>query len=295
MSNYILSCCSTADMSHEFFSQRDIHYCCFHFFLDGKEYPDDLGETMPFKDFYNAMREGAMTKTSQINVDEFINYFTPFLEEGKDILHLSLSSGISGVINSARIAAEDLREKYPDRKIYVVDSLCASSGYGLIMDKLADLRDEGKSIDELRDFAEANKTRVHHWFFTGDLKYLVRGGRVTKISGFFGTALKICPLLNVDYKGALIPREKIRTWKKAMEACVNKLEEYGDDRINYSGKVYLSHADCEEDAKEVAKLIEAKFPNLSEPVSIFPIGTTIGSHTGPGLIAMFFWGDEKTN
>lgn len=250
---------------------------------------------MPFKDFYNAMREGAMTKTSQINVDEFINYFTPFLEEGKDILHLSLSSGISGVINSARIAAEDLREKYPDRKIYVVDSLCASSGYGLIMDKLADLRDEGKSIDELRDFAEANKTRVHHWFFTGDLKYLVRGGRVTKISGFFGTALKICPLLNVDYKGALIPREKIRTWKKAMEACVNKLEEYGDDRINYSGKVYLSHADCEEDAKEVAKLIEAKFPNLSEPVSIFPIGTTIGSHTGPGLIAMFFWGDEKTN
>ena len=132
---YILSCCSTADLSREHFESRDIHYICFHFFLDGKAYPDDLGESIPFDKFYAAMANGADTRTSQINTDEFIAYFTPFLEEGKDILHVSLSSGISGVSNSATLAAKELSEKYPERKILIVDSLGASSGYGLIMDK----------------------------------------------------------------------------------------------------------------------------------------------------------------
>ena len=144
---YILSCCSTADLSREHFESRDIHYICFHFFLDGKAYKDDLGESIPFDKFYAAMANGAETRTSQINTEEFIAYFTPFLEEGKDILHVSLSSGISGVSNSATLAAKELSEKYPERKILIVDSLGASSGYGLIMDKLADLRDEGRIID----------------------------------------------------------------------------------------------------------------------------------------------------
>jgi len=293
MNNYILSCCSTADADDAFFTSRDIHYICFHFLLDGVEYPDDLGKTMPFDKFYEAMANGSDTRTSQVNVDEFINYFRPFLEDGKDILHLTLSSGISGVYNSAKIAAEDLAEEYPDRKIYIVDSLCASSGFALIMDKLADLRDEGKSIDEVRDFAEANKKRVHHWFFTGTLEYLVRGGRVSKVSGFFGTALKICPLLNVDYEGKLIPREKIRTFKKAQEVCVSKMAEYADNRPDYDGKVFISHAHCPEDANVVADLVRAKYPKAE--VTVYPIGTTIGSHTGPGLIALFFWGDERNN
>lgn len=295
MSNYILSCCSTADADEAFFSKRDIHYICFHFLLDGKEYPDDLGKSMSFDDFYQAMADGADTRTSQVNVDEFVNYFRPFLEAGQDILHLTLSSGISGVYNSAKIAAEDLSEEFPDRKIYIVDSLCASSGFALIMDKLADLRDSGKTIDEVRVFAEDNKKKVHHWFFTDNLEYLVRGGRVSKVSGFFGTALKICPLLNVDYEGKLIPREKIRTAKKAKEGCVAKMEEFATDRYNYNGKVFISHANNPEGAREVADMIEAKFPNLAEPVQIYTIGTTIGSHTGPGLIALFFWGDERYN
>lgn len=295
MSNYILSCCSTADADEKFFSSKDIHYICFHFLLDGVEYPDDLGKSISFDDFYKAMADGADTRTSQVNVDEFINYFRPFLEEGKDILHLTLSSGISGVYNSAKIAAEDLAEEFPDRKIYIIDSLCASSGYALLMDKLADLRDEGKTIDELRVFAQDNKKKVHHWFFTDTLEYLVRGGRVSKVSGFFGTALKICPLLNVDYEGKLIPREKIRTAKKAAVACVAKIGELADNHADYNGKVYISHANCYERAREVADMIESQYPNLSEPVQIFPIGTTIGSHTGPGLIAVFFWGDQRYN
>ena len=166
MSNYVLSCCSTADLSKKHFTERDIHYICFHYELDGKEYKDDLGESVAFEDFYRAMQEGADTKTSQVNAAEYEEYFEQFLKEGKDILHVSLSSGISGSFNSANIAKEMLEEKYPDRKIYVVDSLTASSGFGLLVDKMADLRDEGMSIDELYEWAEENKHHCLAWFFT---------------------------------------------------------------------------------------------------------------------------------
>ena len=149
MSDYIISCCSTADLTKEHFESRQINYICFHYELDGKEYVDDLGQSMDFHEFYRAMANGATTKTSQVNADEFIEYFTPFLEQGKDILHVTLSSGISGVHNSAMVAKQDLEERFPERKIFIVDSLGASSGYGLIMDKLADLRDGGMGLEEL--------------------------------------------------------------------------------------------------------------------------------------------------
>ncbi|MBQ7583879.1 MAG: DegV family EDD domain-containing protein, partial [Lachnospiraceae bacterium] len=161
MSDYIISCCSTADLSKEHFEKRDIKYACFHFEIDGRHYMDDLGESMDFHEFYKKMADGAVTRTSQINVNEFITYFEPFLKEGKDIIHLSLSSGISGVVNSAMIARDDLQDKYPDRKIYIIDSLAASAGYGLFMDILADMRDEGKSIDELKEYAENNRLYIH--------------------------------------------------------------------------------------------------------------------------------------
>jgi len=231
MSDYILSCCSTADLTQEHFEKRDIHYICFHFELDGKEYADDLGKSINFHEFYTAMVNGASTKTSQVNTEEFTEYFTPFLEQGKDILHLTLSSGISGVINSARLAAQELSEKYPDRKIYVVDSLGASSGYGLIMDKLADLRDEGMGIDELHSWVEANKLRLHHWFFSTDLTFYVKGGRISKTAGFVGSVLDICPLLNMDNLGRLIPRYKIRTKKKVINAIEAKMEENAKDGL----------------------------------------------------------------
>lgn len=293
MSKYILSCCSTADLKQEHFESRDIHYVCFHFELDGKQYLDDLGKSIAFHDFYQAMKNGAETRTSQINAEEFIQYFTPFLEEGKDILHLTLSSGISGVYNSAMIASKELMEKYPDRKIYIVDSLAASSGYGLLMDKLADLRDEGMDIDSLHSWAEENKRRLHHWFFSSDLTFFVKGGRISKTAGFVGSVMDICPLLNVDYQGKLIPRFKIRTKKKVIQAIANKMEEFAQDGLEYSGKCYISQSDCPEDAKAVARLVEERFPNLTGKVEINDIGTTIGSHTGPGTVALFFWGSER--
>ena len=292
---YILSCCSTADLSREHFESRDIHYICFHFFLDGKAYKDDLGESIPFDKFYAAMANGAETRTSQINTEEFIAYFTPFLEEGKDILHVSLSSGISGVSNSATLAAKELSEKYPERKILIVDSLGASSGYGLIMDKLADLRDEGRSIDEVYNWAMANRLRLHHRFLSTDLTFYVKGGRISKAAGWFGTVMNICPLLNMDNLGRLIPRYKIRGKKKVLNAIVDKMIEHAENGLDYSGKCYISESACMDDARYVADKVEAAFPHLNGKVLINSIGTTIGSHTGPGTVALFFWGDERVD
>lgn len=295
MSDYIISCSSTADLTEEHFKARNISYICFHFELDGKQYLDDLGKSIPFDRFYEAMANGADTKTSQINVAEFTDYFESFLKEGKDILHLSLSSGISGVVNSAMIAKENLQEQYPDRKIYILDSLAASSGYGLLMDKLADLRDEGKSIDEVYEWARDNRLRLNHWFFSTDLTFYVKGGRISKASGFFGGMLNICPLLNVDFMGQLIPRYKIRTKRKVIQTIVDKMEEYCDDGREYNGKCYMCHSACYEDARAVADLIEERFPNLDGKVLINSIGTTIGSHTGPGTVAVFFWGKKRVD
>lgn len=295
MSEYIVSCCSTADLSKEHFEKRNIKYICFHYELDGVQYPDDLGQTISFEDFYRKMDEGADTKTSQINEAEFEEYFEPFLQQGKDILHICLSSGITGVVNSANIAKEMLLEKYPDRKIYIVDSLTASSGFGLLVDKLADLRDEGKNIDEVYEWAEKNKLRLQTWFFSTDLKFYVKGGRVTKTAGFVGGILNICPLLNMDNVGRLIPRYKIRGKKKVIQAIFEQMKNFAENRQDYSGKCYMSHSACYEDAKAVATLIEEYFPKLRGKVEINDIGTTIGSHTGPGTVALFFWGDERVD
>lgn len=295
MNQYIISCCSTADLSAEHFAERNISYICFHYELNGKEYADDLGKSISFDDFYLAMKNGAETRTSQINAEEFKNYFEAYLKEGKDILHVCLSSGISGVTNSARIARDELAEQYPDRKILIVDSLGASSGYGLLMDRLADLRDEGKSIQEVYEWAEAHKLNLHHWFFSTDLTFYIRGGRISKTAGFFGGMLNICPLLNMDQEGRLIPRFKIRTKKKVFHAIVDKMEEYAEGGLDYSGKCYISQSACYEDARAVADLVEARFPKLNGKVLINPIGTTIGSHTGPGTVALFFWGSRRTD
>ena len=291
--SYVLSCCSTADLSKEHFERRNINYVCFHYYLDEAYYPDDLGQTMSFPEFYKAMENGAMTKTSQVNVTEFEEYFEPFLKEGKDILHVTLSSGISGVNNAANIAKTMMEEKYPDRKIYIVDSLSAACGYGMLMDTLADLRDAGKSIDELHDWVEANKGNVHHWLTATDLTYLIRGGRLSKTSGFVGQILNICPIMSVVGDGTLKAMQKVRTKKKVLEALANKVVENTEEGAEYAGKCYVAHSACEEDAKTLVSLIEAKVPALKDKVVLGNIGTVIGSHTGPGALLVCFFGNER--
>ena len=295
MRDYVLSCCSTADLTHEHFESRDIHYICFHYFLDGKEYPDDLGQSVPFAQFYDAMSKGADTRTAQVSIGEYVDYFTPFLEQGKDIVHVSLSSGLSGTVNAARNAALIVKERFPERNVYGVDSLGASSGYGLLMDRAADKRDEGLSAEELAKWVEENRLKLHHWFFSTDLSFYVKGGRVSKTAAFFGGMLDICPLLNMDNLGRLIPRYKIRTKKKVIKAIVDKMEECARDGLDYDGKCYICNSACLADARQVADLVEARFPKLNGKVEINNIGTTIGSHTGPGTVALFFWGDVRND
>ena len=295
MSDFVITCCSTADLPLEHLQKRNIPFVCFHFTMNGKEYPDDLGQTISFEDFYAQIAAGAMPTTSQVNVSQFISFFEPFLKEEKDILHISLSSGISGTYNSAVLAREQLAQKYPDRKIITVDSLGASSGYGLLVDSAADMKDAGASMDEIHGWVEANKLKIHHWFFSTDLTHYKRGGRISAASAVVGGLLNICPLMNMDNNGKLIPREKIRGKKQVIREIVKRMEEHAQSGLDYSGKCFISNSACFDDARAVADMIEEKFPRLNGKVMINSIGTVIGSHTGPGTVALYFFGDERVN
>ncbi len=295
MADFCLSCCSTVDLNPEWMEKRALRYVCFQYTLDGVEYPDDMGVTMPSEELFRRMSNGAETKTSQVSVEAYIAHFESMLKEGLDILHVTLSTGLTGTYNAACIAREELSEQYPERNIYIVDSLGASSGYGLIMETLADLRDAGKTIDELHDWVEANKLRMHHWFFSTDLSFYVRGGRISKAAGMVGTMLNICPLLNMDKDGHLAPKEKLRGKRRVINRIVEQMAAHAQDGLDYSGKCFMCHSLCLEDAQTVASMVEEQFPKLQGKVEIFPIGTTIGSHTGPGTVALFFWGNKRVD
>lgn len=295
MNQYVITCCSTADMTAEYFEKRSIPYVCFHFSMDGKQYPDDLGKSVPFEEFYAKISAGSQATTSQVNVEEFTEFFEPFLKEGKDILHVSLSSGLSGTYGSACIAKCELLAKYPERRIEIVDSLGASSGFGLLMDLLADMRDRGASFEETYQWAQENKLLIHHWFFSTDLTSYIKGGRISKTAGLFGKILGICPLLNMDAAGHLIPREKIRTKRRVIQEIVEKMKENAEGGVDYKGKCFISHSACLEDARTVADMVESTFPFLSGDVVINSVGTAIGSHTGPGTVALFFVGNIRTD
>ena len=293
MPGYVLSCCSTADVTRDWLEARDIKYLYFNYYLDGEVCKDDFGATNPPAQLYAKMLAGADAKTSQISAGDYMSHFEQFLAAGKDVVHVTLSSGISGTYNSACAARDQLAEKYPDRHVYVVDSLAASSGYGLLMDKLAELRDSGMGAAELAAWADEHKSEVQHWFFSSDLTFFIRGGRISKAAGLVGGMLKICPVMDVAPDGSLAVKEKIRTKAKAINRVVEKMEELAEGGLDYSGKYYISQSECKADALEVAARVEERFPKLDGKVEVFPIGATIGVHTGPGTVALFFWGKKR--
>ncbi len=296
--DYILSCESTADLSAKKFKELDVHYICFHYYLDGKEYPDDLGQSIPFDQFYQAMVDGAQTKTAALSAGEYEEFFRELLEKGKednkDILHVCLSSGLSSTFDSATVAARNLKDEFPNQKIYVVDSLGASSGYGLIMQKLSDMRADGVGIEEAYNWIEENKLRMHHWFFSTDLTFYIKGGRVKPMAGYVGNLLGVCPLLNMNTEGKLIPRFKCRGKKKAIKRIVEEMHEHAHHGVAYNDRVFLSQSACPDIAKPVADAVRENFADIIGEPEMFSIGTTIGSHTGPGTVALYFWGDERT-
>ena len=231
--------------------------------------------------------------TSQVNLAEYLDFFASYLNDGKDILHISFSSGLSGSYNTAVAARELLISMYPQRKILIVDSLGASSGYGLLTDMAADMRDDGKTIEEVYEWLEENRLKLHHWFFSADLTHYKRGGRISAASAAVGGMLNICPLMNMSYDGKLIPRKKIRGKKQVINEIVKIMEVHAKDGLNYSGKCFISNSACYDDARKVADLIEGRFSSLNGKVTINSVGAVIGSHTGPGTVALFFFGDKR--
>lgn len=290
---YAITCCSTADLPESYLAEREIPYACFHFQINGTEFNDDLGRSIPIEEFYKKIRDGATPTTSQVNPKQYEAIFEPLLKEGKDIIHLTLSSGISGTYNSAVIARDEMMERYPNRRIEVIDSLTASAGYGLLVDTAWEKMQAGLSFEELTAWIRQNRLRLQSWFFTSDLTHLRRGGRLSASAAFFGNMLNICPLMNINFEGKLTPREKCRGKKKVIREMIKRMEEHAEYGSDYSGKCFLSHSSCLEDARTAAALIEEVFPRINGKVFIVDIGTVIGSHTGPGTVALFYWGDER--
>lgn len=295
MSDYLISCESTADMPLSFYRERNVGYVCFHYEMNGETYTDDIYQSTTPQEFFGKLKAGAQAKTSQVGTGEYVDFWEPYLERGIDILHVSLSTGISGTYNSACLAAETLAPKYPERRIRVIDSLSASAGFGLLVELMADKRDEGMGFEELAEWAEATKMCINQWFFVSDLDCLKRGGRVSATSALIATALKICPVMNVNFEGKLIPREKIRTKKKAIVHLVDAMMAHVENGSAYTGRCTISHSNCLDDALEVAHLIEAKIPALKDRIEISDIGGVIGAHTGPGTVALFFVGDKRVD
>ena len=287
MSEFIISADSTVDLPKEFLEEKKVPIVSLSYIVDGATYKD--GEGLTSKEFYDKIREGAMPTTSQVNPDQARDLFEPIVKEGKDILHIAFTSGLSGTYNSCRIAAEDLCEEYPDRKIIVVDSLCAASGGGMLLYKALELKEQGKSLDEIAAWVEENKLHICHDVTVDDLFHLHRGGRVSKTSAVLGTIIKIKPIIHVNDEGKLIVIGKERGRKKALQTLVDRMEVQSQGFEN--DLVMITHGDALEDAEYVKGLIEEKFGIHN--IMINPLGTVIGSHTGPGVIAIFYMGNRN--
>ncbi len=293
MSQFLLTSESTADMTKDFFSERSIPFVRYQVMIDGKTYVDDLGETLPFDQYYKMIADGAMPTTSQVNAETYTAFFEPFLQDGQDILHIAFSSGLSGAYNSACIARDELLQKYPDRKLLIVDSLGASSGFGLFLTLVADHRDAEEPIDTVYNWALDNRLTIHHWFFSTDLTHYKRGGRITAAAAAVGTLFNICPLMNMDAGGHLTPRTKYQGKKRVIKEIVERMKEFAVGGTDYCGKCYISESACYDDARKVADLVEELFPRLNGKVLINSVGVLIGAHTGPGTVALFFVGSKR--
>ena len=278
-------CC---DLTKEMCQEYGILAVPMRYTMDGRDFLHTLEDGNPHE-FYQALRNGSVSSTSQINSEDFIEFFTTYLERGEDILYLAFSSGLSGTYQSGCIAAEELRKKFPEREIEVVDSLAASMGLGLMAYYASCRLREGMSLKETVQWLESNKLKINHWFTVDDLHFLRRGGRVTGAAAFVGSLLSIKPVLHTDDNGKLIPIEKNRGRAKAQRGRVEKLEEQGE---NVNGQTnFISQRACIVDAEHVRSLIAEKYPDCKFRMNY--IGPVIGSHSGPGTVALFFVGTKR--
>lgn len=290
MKDFVITTDTTSDLPVEYVNEHQLGIMSLTYTIEGNTYSWE--NPLPVKSFYDMMRAGSLPTTSQVNPEEAKEIFKAILQkQNTDILHIAFSSGLSGSYNSARIAAEELKEEYPDHKIIVIDSLCASLGEGLLVHKALMMKEAGKSLEETAAWVEEHKLHVVHNFTVDDLYHLYRGGRVSKTAAVVGTMINIKPILHVDNEGHLIPLSKVRGRKKSLIALVNSMEKQIGSWKDKNDIIFISHGDSSEDAQLVADLIKERFG--FESFLINHVGSTIGAHSGPGTIALFYMGDIR--
>lgn len=288
MSEYIIMTDSTVDLPKEYLTEElGVPYIPLTYLIDGQSYEDMIGLTG--EEFFAKVRAGSMPTTSQINPEQAREALEPYLKEGKDILYIAFSSGLSGTYNSIRMAAEELQEEYPERKLIVIDSLCACMGEGLLVYKAVQMKRAGKSLEEVAAWVEENKLHIMHNVTIDDLFHLHRGGRVSKTTAVVGTLIHVKPVLHVTNEGELKPFQNVRGRKKALQSLVDSMKKEG---AGYENKVaFIVHGDCIEDANKVADKIKEECG--VEKVIIGMLSPTIGTHAGPGTVGLFFIGENK--
>ncbi len=280
------SCC---DLSGSYAQEHGLIILPLSYSFQGTQHPDDHGISIPFAQFYNALSAGESSTTSQLNAEDFMSAWVPYLKDGKDVLYIAFSSALSGTCNSAYLAQRQLAEEYPDRRILVVDSLCASLGLGLLVDYARKQWQSGTDIAQIAAWVEENKLNVCHWFTVSDLNHLRRGGRVSGASAFLGTILDIKPILHVDDEGRLIPQEKVKGRKKSLRALLDHMAQTVVAPAEQP--IFISHGHCIEDATFLAELIRERFG--CNDITLGHIGPVVGSHSGPGTVALFYMGSSR--
>jgi len=292
---FLLSAESTVDVPYSYVQKRKIPVLEYSYIVDGKQYPDDMGRDPSTMDrFYKMLESGDIPSTSQLTEFQYTEYFENLLKEA-DVLHIAFGSGMTASVGHAISAAEKLREKYPGRQILVIDSTCSSSGYGLLVDYAADIRDNGASLEETAAWVEAHKHHVHHQFFSTTLSYYRRSGRMSGPAAAIGTVLNICPIMRLDDGGHIIAYDKVRGRKKAIARTMDEMEKHAEGGKNYAQKCWVCHSNCLETAEVVRDALRQRFPNIQGDIRICDIGTIIASHCGPGTVAVFFLGDARAS
>ena len=290
MKEFVIVTDTTTDLPRDYVEKHHLYMMSLPYTLEGTSYTWE--KPMPVKDFYDKMRAGSLPTTSQANPEEAALLYESILKDNDvDILHIAFSSGLSGSFNSCRIAAADVCEKYPDHRIVVVDSLAATLGQGLLVYKAVQLKETGKSLDEVAAWVEENKYHLVHNFTVDDLFHLHRGGRLSKTAAIVGTMINLKPVLHVDDEGHLVMLSKVRGRKKSLIGLVDCMEKQLGDWKDKNDIIFISHGDCPEDAQFVADLIKERFGY--ENFMIDYIGATIGAHSGPGTVALFYLGDHR--
>lgn len=290
--SFVLTCESTVDMPFSYVSSRDIPVLFYSYTVDGVDYPDDMQrDAQALPRFYKMLEAGKLPTTTQLNAFQYREFFEAQLQKG-DLLHIALGTGMTKSYQNAVAAAKELREKYPQRRIMVLDSLCSSSGYGMLVDCAADLRDNGASMEEIETWVLAHRKRIHHQFFSTELKHYRRSGRMSGATAMIGTVLNICPIMRLDDTGKIIAYGKVRGKKNAIKMTVDTMQAHAVNADAYDGKCFVCHSQCIADAELLRAALYERFPNVRD-IPIFDIGTSIAAHCGPGTAAVFFFGDER--